>query len=57
MTRLTLLHYNSRDEKRECFCVGMEERGSLYSSGRENMNGKTFNESWQIIKENHEPTL
>ena len=45
MTKLTLLHYNSRDEKRECFCVGMEERGSLYNSGRENMNGKTFNES------------
>ena len=25
-------------------CFGMEERGGLYSSGGENMNGRSFNE-------------
>ena len=25
-------------------CFGMKERGGLYSSGRENMNGMPFNE-------------
>ena len=32
-----------------------EEEGGLYSSSGENMNGMTFNEGWQKIKENHEP--
>ena len=27
----------------------MEERGGLYSSGGENMNGRSFNEGWQRI--------
>ena len=33
------------------FCVsfGMKERESLYSSGGENMNEMSFNESWQRI--------
>ena len=40
-----------REEEREFFyvCFGMKERGSLYSSGGENMNGKPFNEGWQRI--------
>ena len=28
---------------------GMKERGDLYSSGGENMNGRPFNEGWQRI--------
>ena len=30
-------------------CLGMNERGGLYSSGGGNMNGRPFNESWQGI--------
>ena len=30
-------------------CFGMKERGGLYSSGEENMNGRPFNEGWQRI--------
>ena len=30
-------------------CPGMKERGGLYSSGEENMNGMPFNEGWQRI--------
>ena len=30
-------------------CFGMKERGGLYSSGGENMNGRPFNEGWQRI--------
>ena len=36
-------------------CFGMKERGGLYSSGGENMNGMPFNEGWQRIKKNYEP--
>ena len=38
-----------RREDRGFFFFGMKERGGLYSSGGENMNGKSFNESWQRI--------
>ena len=30
-------------------CPRMKEMGGLYSSGRENMNGRPFNEDWQRI--------
>ena len=30
-------------------CFRMKERGGLYGSGRENMNGMSFNEGWQRI--------
>ena len=46
MTRL--LNFTRTQERRRerVFCVpGMKERGGLYSSGGENMNGKSFNES------------
>ena len=36
-------------------CFGMEKKGGLYSSGRENMNRRSFSEGWQRIKKNHEP--
>ena len=45
MTRL--LNFTRTQEKRRdggFLCLGMKERGSLYSSGGENMNGMTFNE-------------
>ena len=45
MTRLlnfTKTQESIRDGVSVCF--GMEERGSLYSSGRENMNKRSFNE-------------
>ena len=45
MTRL--LHFTRTQEKRRegvLLCPGMEERGGLYSSGGENMNGMPFNE-------------
>ena len=40
-----------REEEREFFfvCFRMKEKGGLYSSGGENMNGRPFNESWQRI--------
>ena len=39
-----------RGEERGFFvCFGMKERGGLYSSGGENMNGRPFNEGWQRI--------
>ena len=39
-----------RGEERRFFCVfGMKEREGLYSSGGENMNGRSFNEGWQRI--------
>ena len=39
-----------RGEEREVFlCFGVKERGGLYSSGGENMNGMPFNEGWQRI--------
>ena len=45
MTRL--LNFTRTQERRreEVFvCIGMKERGGLYSSGGENMNGRPFNE-------------
>ena len=35
-----------RGEEMGFLCLGMKEMGGLYSSGRENMNGRPFNESW-----------
>ena len=46
MTRL--LYFTRTQERRRegvfCVCFGMKERGGLYSSGGENMNGRPFNE-------------
>ena len=44
MTRL--LHFTRTQERRRegvFVCLGMKERGGLYSSGGENMNGRPFN--------------
>ena len=44
MTRL-LNFTRTQERRREGFlCLGMKERGGLYSSGGENMNGRPFNE-------------
>ena len=46
MTRL--LNFTRTQERRRegvFVCLGMKERGGLYSSGGENMNGRLFNES------------
>ena len=43
-----LLNFTRTQEKRKegvFVCLGMKERWSLYSSDRENMNGRPFNES------------
>ena len=40
----TLLHQNSKEEKIRGFCVSWSRVGGLYNSGRENMNGMSFNE-------------
>ena len=46
MTRL--LNFTKTQERRRggvfVVCFGMKERGGLYSSGGENMNGRPFNE-------------
>ena len=45
MTRL--LNFTKTQERRReggFVCLEMKERGCLYSSGRENMNGRPFNE-------------
>ena len=45
MTRL--LNFTKTQERRRdgvFVCFGIKERESLYSSGRENMNGRSFNE-------------
>ena len=46
MTRL--LYFTRTQERRReggfCVSFGMKERGGLYSSGGENMNGRPFNE-------------
>ena len=45
MTRL--LNFTRIQERRReggFLCLGMKERGGLYSSGGENMNGRPFNE-------------
>ena len=47
MTRLLYFTKIQEGRKKGVFlCLGMEERGEggLYSSGGENMNGRTFNE-------------
>ena len=38
-----------RGEEKGFLCLGMEERGGLYSSSGENMNEMPFNEGWQKI--------
>ena len=38
-----------REEEMGFLCLKMKERGNLYSSDGENMNGRSFNEGWQII--------
>ena len=46
MTRL--LYFTRTQERRGdgvFLCLRMKERGGLYSSGGENMNGRPFNES------------
>ena len=45
MTRL--LNFTKTQERRRewvFMCLGMKERGGLYSSSGENMNGRPFNE-------------
>ena len=45
MTRLLNFLELKRGEERGVFvCSRMKENGGLYSSGRENMNGRPFNE-------------
>ena len=42
------LYFTRTQERRRdggFVCLGMKERGGLYSSGGENMNGRSFNES------------
>ena len=44
MTRLLNFLELKRGEKRGFLCVGMNERGGIYSNGGGNMNGMPFNE-------------
>ena len=45
MTRLlNFLELKRGEERGFLLCFGMKERGGLYSSGGENMNGRPFNE-------------
>ena len=45
MTRLFNFTRTQERRREEVFvCSGMKERGGLYSSGGENMNGRPFNE-------------
>ena len=46
MTRLlNFTRTQKKRREREVFlCLGMKEMGGLYSSGGENMNGRSFNE-------------
>ena len=41
---LTLLELKREEEMRFFVCLGMNERGGIYSSGGVNMNGRPFNE-------------
>ena len=44
---IRLLNFTKTQERRRnggFLCLKMKEMGDLYSSGRENMNGRTFNE-------------
>ena len=41
---IRLLNFIRTEERRfSFFCLGMKERGGLYSSGGGNMNGRPFN--------------
>ena len=44
ITRLLKFLEFKRGEEKGFFCPGMNERGGIYSSGGENMNGMSFNE-------------
>ena len=44
MTRLLNFLELKRGEERGFLCLGMNERGGIYSSGGGNMNGMPFNE-------------
>ena len=44
MTRLLNFLELKRGEERGFLCLGIEEMGGLYSSGGDNMNGRSFNE-------------
>ena len=44
MTRLLNFLELKRGEEKGFLCLGMKERGGLYSSDGENMNGRSFNE-------------
>ena len=44
---IRLLNFTKTQERRRergFFCLGMNERGGIYSSGGGNMNGRPFNE-------------
>ena len=45
----TSLELKRGEEMGFCVYFGMKEREGLYSSGRENKNGKPFNEGWKRI--------
>ena len=44
MTKLLNCTRTQERRREGGFCLGMKERGGLYSSGGENMNGRPFNE-------------
>ena len=45
MTRLlNFIRTQERGREGVIVCFGMKERGGLYNSGGENMNGRSFNE-------------
>ena len=49
-TKIWQDYCTSLEHERGVFvCFGMKEMGDLYSSGRENMNGRLFNEGWKRI--------
>ena len=45
----TSLELKRGEEREFLLCPGMNEKWSIYSSGRGNMNGRPFNEGWQRI--------
>ena len=45
----TSLELKRGEEMGVFVCFGMNERGCIYSSGKGNMNGRSFNEGWQRI--------
>ena len=45
----TSLELKRGEESWVFVCSGMKDRGGLYSSSGENMNGRPFNEGWQRI--------